>query len=494
VNFIAGLDLTEWFKENVSSVLGFTTATLNAEPVHILNGVLAQTLTGPRAPKLAQALISKKASSWTCDEAQLRRLAESAKVPIELPVTSADLEPLRNLLRGLLGSDGAVYASEQSYQVAHPGFVTTDRTGAQIGRLCSSLLLGHANAGQDVLALAERLCNPQPNPYWAVQSALVGDLRGEDFSLPTVGSVPWAVDQQTRKFATELGGLLRRTVQLGVVAADSLDALKVLANAAEFACVLIYAQVPALLMYKEQTPLLVTVSQDAQTVKEASARGSLPSIHSAMDAWVASKLQATVAERLASEVTDRTAVESFLAATTPFGRGTQRKRSDKSQKVVDKSNEMLAQYLPVGLTENFDLSEPAALALLDILRATMAQSYSHWFEHHARRCGFLAPRRGRTIKRLCVESTLVTTLVLAAAEADEESLPYNEFLDRLYERYGIIVGPGLQARRMSPRASEGDLEENRDALAALLTRVGLARAYSDNTVEVLNPLQIWKTV
>ncbi|MFC1412827.1 hypothetical protein ACEZCY_27935 [Streptacidiphilus sp. N1-12] len=493
MTFIAGLNLTEWFKDSISSTLGFTTATVNAEPVHILNGVLAQSLEGPRAPKLAQALISKKSGSWATSDSILRRTAERSNIPLVLPADPLELGSLRNLLRELLGSDGAVFTAEQSYQVAHPGFVTTDRTGAQMGRLCASLLLHHAHAGPEVMALAERLCSPQPNPYWAVQSALVGELTIDQFSIPEVEPVPWAHDAKTDQFANDLGGLLRRTVQLGSVAADSLDALKVLANAAEFVCVLAYAQVPSLMMYGAHTPLLVAVSQDAQTVRDASARGSLPSVHAAMDTWVASRLQKTVSERLGAEVTDRSTVESFLASTIPYGRGAQQKRSEKSQKVIEKSKEMLAQYLPVGLSGEFDLSEPAALALLDMLRATMAQGYSHWFEHHAKRCGFLAPRRGRTIKRLCVEATLATTLVLAAVEEDEASLPYNEWLTRLHSRYGIIVGPASQARHMSPRASEYDLEENRDALAVLLTRIGLARAYSDNTVEVLNPLQIWKT-
>jgi hypothetical protein len=359
-----------------------------------------------------------------------------------------------------------------------------------MGGLCASLLLRQTGGTEAIAALAARLCDPQPNPYWAVQSALVGEVGGGDFSVAQAGTVPWIDDDSTARLADDLGGLLRRAVRLGTVAADSLDALKVLATTAEFACVLTYAQVPSLQLTAAMVPLLVTVSSDAHTVRDASARGSLPILHSTVDNWVVSKLKATVAEKLGPSVHDRKVVEEFLSDTQPYGRGAKAKRLERSQKLVEKTPEVLGRIVANG-DQNDDLSLPAALVLLDLLRATMAQSYSHWFEHHARRCGFLAPRAGTTVKRFCVEAPLATTLVLAATEDDETHVPYGEWLARLRDRFGILVGADARTRSMTPRASEADLEENRDALSDLLTRIGLARAYSDNTVEVLNPLAIW---
>jgi hypothetical protein len=491
--FVAGLDLTEWFRENITSTLLFSTATTSAEPVHVLNGFLAQCLQGPRAPKLASELIAKRGGNWAVSTEKLKELATRAPVPLGLPNDTKQLDSVRQLLRDLLASDAAVFPSEQSYQVAHPGFITSDRTGAAMGALCASLLLHHAGGGEDVLSLAKRLCEPQPNPYWAVQSALAGRVDPESFTVLDAAPVPWVDDAQTKEFADNLGALLLRAVRLGTLAADSLDALKVLANAAEFACVLTYAQVPSLQLAGGLVPMLVTVSADADTVRDASARGSLPMLHSAMDSWIVSKLQATVSERLGAAATDRKAVEEFLTSTKPFAHGAKEKRLERSRKLVEKSPDVLGRFIAADSRAGEDLSLPAALVLLDLLRATMATSYSQWLEHHAKRCGFLAPRAGTTAKRLCVEATLVTTLVLAAIEEDESHVSYDEWLERLRDRFGVLVGPSNQTRSMTPRASEADLEENRDALSALLTRVGLARAYSDNTVEVLNPLKIWST-
>lgn len=490
MTFVAGLDLTAWFEENITAALGFTTATTSAEPVHVLNGFLAQCLRGPRAPKIASDLIAKRGANWAVSGAKLRENAGRAPVTVEFPTDPKEMEKIRGLLREMLASDSAVFPSQQSYQVAHPGFITNDYTGAAMGGLCASLLLRQTGGTEAIAALAARLCDPQPNPYWAVQSALVGEVGGGDFSVAQAGTVPWIDDDSTARLADDLGGLLRRAVRLGTVAADSLDALKVLATTAEFACVLTYAQVPSLQLTAAMVPLLVTVSSDAHTVRDASARGSLPILHSTVDNWVVSKLKATVAEKLGPSVHDRKVVEEFLSDTQPYGRGAKAKRLERSQKLVEKTPEVLGRIVANG-DQNDDLSLPAALVLLDLLRATMAQSYSHWFEHHARRCGFLAPRAGTTVKRFCVEAPLATTLVLAATEDDETHVPYGEWLARLRDRFGILVGADARTRSMTPRASEADLEENRDALSDLLTRIGLARAYSDNTVEVLNPLAIW---
>ncbi|MGW2672551.1 hypothetical protein ACWC5F_31450 [Streptomyces sp. NPDC001272] len=493
MTFVGGLDLTKWFEENVTSTLMFSTATTSADPVHVLNGFLAQCLTGPRAPKIANELVAKRSGTWAVGSEKLKASVKRAPIPLQLPADGERLETVRNVLRELLATDSAVFPSQQSYQVAHPGFITNDPTGAGMGRLCASLLLEHADGQEDVLGLARRLCEPQPNPYWAVQSALLGEVDGESFSVAERSPVPWVSDSQTENLARDLGLLLKRAVRLGSVAADSLDALKVLANAAEFACILTYAQVPSLQFSGELTPMLASVSADADTVRDASARGSVPVLHSVVDRWIASKLQVTVSDVLGPAVTDRKVVEDFLTSTIPYTRGAKEKRQERSRKLVAKTPDVLGRFVAEDSRVGEDLSGPAALVLLDLLRATMAQSYSQWFEHNARRCGFLAPRAGTTVKRFCVEAPLVTTLVLAATEEDETHVPYDVWLARLHRKFGILVGPGPETRSMVPRATEADLEENREALAALLNRVGLARAYSDNTVEVLNPLRIWKT-
>jgi hypothetical protein len=206
-----------------------------------------------------------------------------------------------------------------------------------------------------------------------------------------------------------------------------------------------------------------------------------------MDAWIVALMQNEVRSVLGSKTEDRSTVERFLLNTVPFsGTGSKQARDKRRQLLVKNSPVMLAQL--IGDIGTVDYSLAAALILTDLLRTTMTQGYDSWFDHHARRCGFLAPRRGPSAKRLCIEASLVTTLVLAGLDDGERRIPYTLWLDRLSERFGIVAAPSPIARSMPMPAVETDLEENRDSLASLIGRVGLARSYSDNTVEVLSPL------
>ncbi|MFG1775234.1 hypothetical protein ACGFIG_02225 [Micromonospora sp. NPDC049048] len=434
-------------------------------------------------------MIAKKERSWSIPNEDIASVAAAAERPVNLSGSLADIEVLRQVIRSLIASDGAVFPSNQSYQVAHPGFVTNDWTGGDIGKQCAALLLEYGDGTKAMSSLIERLCSPQPNPLWALQSVFSGQPTPPDFSIAAPVKVPWAEAESCRQLAHNLGRLLHRCVTLGATGVDSLSGLRVLASACEFVSTLIYAQVPSLMGRSQSlAPLLVAVSDEAPTVREVSARVSVPAVHGAMDTWIAEMLQAEVAERLGGAVSDRRAVEKFLLRTLPYSRGAKIARSARSEQMIANAPAMLSQ-LESG-RQNEDLALPAALVLLDLLRTTMSQSYDGWFDHHARRCGFLAPRRGRSAKRLCVEAPLVTTLVLAGLDDDETQVEYGLWLERLSSRFGIHVGPNDVTRTMVPRASEADLESNHDALSLLLARVGLARAYSDNTVEVLSPLPV----
>ncbi|MEO3747135.1 hypothetical protein [Plantactinospora sp. B5E13] len=484
---ISGLNLTAWFYDNVTSKLGFSTATTSADPVHVLNSFLGSSFKGPRAPELARQMIAKKERRWSVPTEDIVGVAAAAERPVNLSGSSSDIEVLRQVIRSLVASDGAVFPSNQAYQVAHPGFVTNDWTGADIGKQCSALLLEWGDGAKAMSSLIERLCTPQPNPLWALQSVFYGRPSASDFTVTAPVKVPWAEEEACISLARHLGSLLHRCVRLGATSVDSLSGLRVLATACEFVCTLIYAQVPSLLgPSRTLVPLLVAVSDEAPTVREVSARVSVPAVHGAMDTWIAGMLQAEVLDRLGEAASDRKAVERFLLRTLPYSRGAKNTRSARSEQMIARAPAMLAHVESGHPYQN--LAYPTALVLLDLLRTTMAQSYDSWFDHHARRCGFLAPRRGRSAKRLCVEAPLVTTLVLAGLEDHEPQVEYSTWLERLSSRFGILVGPGDVTRTMVQRASETDLESNQDALALLLARVGLARAYSDNTVEVLNPL------
>lgn len=104
-----------------------------------------------------------------------------------------------------------------------------------------------------------------------------------------------------------------------------------------------------------------------------------------------------------------------------------------------------------------------------------------------RSIGLVGPRKGAG-QRFVLEDTLLKALVLANVSPHSDTT-FDEFLARLYQRYGIVVGQveakssGLYERR---KINAGYYDDNRSALHEKLKRAGLLTEYSDATSLVSN--------
>jgi hypothetical protein len=102
-----------------------------------------------------------------------------------------------------------------------------------------------------------------------------------------------------------------------------------------------------------------------------------------------------------------------------------------------------------------------------------------------RAIGLIAPRKGPR-PRFVLGDTLLKTIVTANLRADD-TLNFGELLERLYDRYGIVVGPGEADKAgllERLRINEEYYAHNRDALLARMQRAGLVTQYSDATALV----------
>lgn len=102
-----------------------------------------------------------------------------------------------------------------------------------------------------------------------------------------------------------------------------------------------------------------------------------------------------------------------------------------------------------------------------------------------RAIGLIAPRKGPS-PRFVLSDTLLKTLVVTNLRPGA-AVSFGELLERLYQRYGMIVGPG-EARDSglleSLRINEEYYAHNRDALLNRMKRAGLVTQYSDATALV----------
>jgi hypothetical protein len=106
-----------------------------------------------------------------------------------------------------------------------------------------------------------------------------------------------------------------------------------------------------------------------------------------------------------------------------------------------------------------------------------------------RKVGFIGPDRGAGSPRFLAETPLLGTLV--ASVCRQQTMDFEDFVDRVRTNFGLIFGPGTQddlAHRLGlwkgSAIGRRLLRDNQDALRQRLVRAGLAREYSDGHTEV----------
>jgi hypothetical protein len=101
------------------------------------------------------------------------------------------------------------------------------------------------------------------------------------------------------------------------------------------------------------------------------------------------------------------------------------------------------------------------------------------------RSGLLYPQRGNPKKRVCPEDRVIEVLVAGTINVVNEVVEYQEFLERLWERFGIVTGGHpedefLLTQAGVPRVSSKHLRQNSEAFLKRLEEQGLAKRMADS--------------
>ena len=124
--------------------------------------------------------------------------------------------------------------------------------------------------------------------------------------------------------------------------------------------------------------------------------------------------------------------------------------------------------------------------LFEALSSDFRQNFLAVHRKVGRAIGLVAPRKGSQV-RFVMGDTLLKTLVLATMSRSTAPKRLGDFLDLLYNRYGIIVGPGeAHAADLVDRLriNEEYYSRNREVLRVRMQRAGLVTQYSDATALV----------
>jgi hypothetical protein len=142
------------------------------------------------------------------------------------------------------------------------------------------------------------------------------------------------------------------------------------------------------------------------------------------------------------------------------------------------------------IIEGKELSEEWARRAIDSRTVGFSKSeYARRVRSLGANVGFAGPDRGR-MPRLMIDTPLLG--VLAQGIVGRGSLPYEDFVTQLSERFGLVTGIGSDdtiVDRLGDLGSEGYdpyevLERNQELLRERMVRTGLARTYSDSHTEV----------
>lgn len=124
--------------------------------------------------------------------------------------------------------------------------------------------------------------------------------------------------------------------------------------------------------------------------------------------------------------------------------------------------------------------------IFEALSSDFRQNFLAVHRKIGRAIGLIAPRKGGQA-RFVLGDTLLKTLVLATLPRGSGPVRLGDFLKLLYERYGIVIGPGeAHAADLVERLrmNEEYYSQNREALRVRMQRAGLLTQYSDATALV----------
>lgn len=160
----------------------------------------------------------------------------------------------------------------------------------------------------------------------------------------------------------------------------------------------------------------------------------------------------------------------------------------RAKQTYDASIHELRTRYTAGQSTREEVIAGVSAQVFDALQADFQRNFLAIHTRLGRAIGLVAPRKGPR-PRFVLGDTLLKALVIANLREGEQ-VGFGDLLERLYLRYGIVVGPGeAHAAGMVERLriNEEYYIRNRDALLARMKRAGLVMQFSDATALAKRP-------
>jgi hypothetical protein len=480
------------------------------KPVHVANG-LARALLGRTYDATALVRTLRRYvrnQRLGIDEernpnAEILRDYGSAFDAIDgLEPDSQRLTRLRSLLFDVLGADDAVFAQpdKSSFTLSNERFVTPDPSDQRMGMFLARLLMAGSSDRTDAADTIRDLLLSENDPWTVLALPLLefGTVREHAEGAETVTlaakadhlfvTVDGALASPTLRRLREAYDRLARFERLSGSKLNSLRRLML------FGCFVVHVHCISRWSEREpeapRPPILLDMFDGAvKSVRDAS-RATVRAGGDAIEGLIRMRFQEHVlADYGANDLEIRQVLEGEI--------GQAPDSAEAKQRILHSYEN----YLEGGA----DPAEALTSALVEDAFGKLRERPIGSLIELGRRAGFLTPwavagRGGKLRKRYTATPEFLEALIAATIEPNDP-LEFPEFLKRLRDDFGIVVGQpqddsvirqnNLQGRQFGPPTStnEEDLRENVEQMRRLVVETGYAKAYADGRTIVTTRLQ-----
>lgn len=472
---------------------GLRLLNFSIKPVHVANG-LGRALTGrtyTTAPLSKTLRRYVRNQTLGVDQERNPNSAILAAYPDAFePLRGSDVDDtrlnrLRSLALDVLGGDGGVFdqPDNSSFTLSNERFITRDpsdnRAGLFLARLLSAEPLDRADAAdrvRDLLQTESDAWTTLALPLLALTEAR--EETGSEEKEARAAESDHLFEPLDGKLESATLSSLRdaydRLARFEATAGSKLNSLRRLVL---FGCFVIHVHVISRWSERDDSaprpPILLDLFDGTVVSIRDASRATLRGAGDAIEGLVLARF--------------REHVESEYGADG----GAVRAAVDSETDLPDPVRTAFENYCIGGMDEFDALSQ----ALVD-------EAFEKTREHPVgavielgRRAGFLSPwsnagRGGKLQKRYTATAEFLETLIAATVEPDEP-LEFPEFLDRLRDDFGIVVGRpeddplirlnNLRAEQFGPETAlnEEDLRRNVEEMRRLVVESGYGKAYAD---------------
>jgi hypothetical protein len=496
VSEVSAVDTKELLESIYDEEFGFLLTNFSIKPVHVANG-LARALAGRTYDATAVTRLVRRYvrnQRLGVDEERypnaevLMEYAAAFQGPRGHEPDSLRLTRLRSLAFDVLAADGAVFPTQQSFTLSNERFVTRDPSDVGMGLFLARLLTADPTDKTEAATYLRELLQSESDPWTTLALPVLafGDVRVDAES----DEVSQRINKSAHLFEAADGQLVSPTLRHLREAYDRLarfernagSKLNSLRRLMLFGCFVLYVHAISRWSEREdhapRPPILLDLSDGTVTSVAGASQATLRAAGDAIDGVVRSRFH----EHVISEY------------------GTTRKQIDASlqqARLGERVEALYQTYCDGGMEAPDALARAAAEDAIDREREGPIGSLIEL----GRRAGFLAPwsnqgRGGKFRKRYTATAEFLETLVAATVEP-EEPLEFPEFLDRLRDYFGVVVGRPEDdpiIRHMNLRdeefwstivsTNEEDLRQNVEAFRELIIESGYAKAYADGRTMV----------